>query len=115
MHTVIDTWCTGCALCLPSCPVDCIRLSALPDPVAAARTGWDAWSAEQADQARQRYARHCLRQQQTMPAQPTVTASTGHTAAAVAAERKAAVLQAARERARARQASAGQTDPQSTA
>ena len=35
MHTVIASWCTGCELCLPPCPVDCIALlpvAALPDP-----------------------------------------------------------------------------------
>jgi len=31
---VIASWCTGCELCLPPCPVDCIALApvaALPD------------------------------------------------------------------------------------
>ncbi|MDH5227536.1 MAG: iron-sulfur protein, partial [Gammaproteobacteria bacterium] len=32
MHTVIAAQCTGCELCLPPCPVDCIELR----PVAAA-------------------------------------------------------------------------------
>jgi electron transport complex protein RnfB len=35
MHTVIASWCTGCELCIPPCPVDCIALvpvAALPDP-----------------------------------------------------------------------------------
>ena len=35
MHTVIASWCTGCELCLPPCPVDCIELvavAALPEP-----------------------------------------------------------------------------------
>jgi electron transport complex protein RnfB len=32
-HTVLADECTGCALCLPVCPVDCIRL----EPVAAIR------------------------------------------------------------------------------
>ncbi len=35
MHTVIASWCTGCELCVPPCPVDCIRLeavAALPEP-----------------------------------------------------------------------------------
>jgi electron transport complex protein RnfB len=35
MHTVIAAWCTGCELCLPPCPVDCISLApvaSLPDP-----------------------------------------------------------------------------------
>ncbi len=26
MHTVITHYCTGCELCLPPCPVDCINL-----------------------------------------------------------------------------------------
>ena len=26
MHTVITHFCTGCELCLPPCPVDCISL-----------------------------------------------------------------------------------------
>ena len=26
MHTVVEPWCIGCALCLPPCPVDCIEL-----------------------------------------------------------------------------------------
>ena len=35
MHTVIAGWCTGCELCIPPCPVDCISLvpvAKLPDP-----------------------------------------------------------------------------------
>ena len=34
MHTVIASWCTGCELCIPPCPVDCIAMAstaALPD------------------------------------------------------------------------------------
>jgi electron transport complex protein RnfB len=27
-HTVIAADCTGCELCIPVCPVDCIRLDA---------------------------------------------------------------------------------------
>ena len=30
MHTVIASWCTGCELCIPPCPVDCIALIAVP-------------------------------------------------------------------------------------
>jgi len=32
---VIAAWCTGCELCIPPCPVDCISLvpvASLPDP-----------------------------------------------------------------------------------
>ena len=54
MHTVIDPLCTGCELCIPVCPVDCISLV----PVTGDRTGWQAWSAAQADEARTRYAFH---------------------------------------------------------
>ena len=51
MHTVIEAYCTGCELCLPVCPVDCILLQ----NVTGTSTGWAAWSKEQADLARQRY------------------------------------------------------------
>jgi electron transport complex protein RnfB len=54
MHTVIDPLCTGCELCIPVCPVDCISLV----PVTGERTGWQAWSTAQADEARERYAFH---------------------------------------------------------
>jgi electron transport complex protein RnfB len=51
MHVVIDEWCTGCDLCIPPCPVDCITMV----PVTGKATGWDAWSQELADLARNRY------------------------------------------------------------
>jgi electron transport complex protein RnfB len=57
MHTVIDALCTGCELCVPACPVDCIALV----PASGARTGWQAWSDAQAQTARQRYAWHAER------------------------------------------------------
>ncbi len=28
MHTVVEDWCIGCALCPPACPVDCIDMVA---------------------------------------------------------------------------------------
>jgi electron transport complex protein RnfB len=34
MHTVIAARCTGCELCLPPCPVDCIELKEGPPPAA---------------------------------------------------------------------------------
>jgi electron transport complex protein RnfB len=52
MHTIIEDACTGCELCLPVCPVDCIHL----DNVSDNHTGWQAWSQELADQAKDRYA-----------------------------------------------------------
>ena len=51
MHTVIEPYCTGCELCIPVCPVDCIAL----EPVDAKLTGWQAWSQELANISRARY------------------------------------------------------------
>jgi electron transport complex protein RnfB len=51
MHVVITDWCTGCDLCIPPCPVDCITMV----PVTGKATGWDAWSQELADLAKNRY------------------------------------------------------------
>jgi electron transport complex protein RnfB len=57
MHTVIEAYCTGCELCLPVCPVDCIEL----ENVTGTNTGWDAWSQPLADLARTRYDFHSLK------------------------------------------------------
>ena len=46
MHTVIAAYCTGCELCLPPCPVDCIDLVAPPG----------AWSSADALAGKQRAA-----------------------------------------------------------
>jgi electron transport complex protein RnfB len=54
MHSVIEDHCTGCGLCLPVCPVDCIEM----EDISGDRTGWQAWSAKAADHARDRYAAH---------------------------------------------------------
>lgn len=53
MHTVISSCCTGCERCLERCPMDCIEMK----PVSGEKTGWDAWSFRQAQQARERYER----------------------------------------------------------
>jgi electron transport complex protein RnfB len=57
MHTVIEDACTGCELCLPVCPVDCIHL----ENVTFGKTGWNAWAQESADQAKKRYGLKKLR------------------------------------------------------
>jgi Na+-translocating ferredoxin:NAD+ oxidoreductase subunit B len=46
MHTVIAELCTGCELCVPPCPVDCIDMAPAAQP---------AWSDERATVSRQRY------------------------------------------------------------
>jgi electron transport complex protein RnfB len=51
MHTVLEAYCTGCELCLPVCPVDCIVV----ENASGAATGWDAWSPALASLARKRY------------------------------------------------------------
>jgi len=35
MHTVIAADCSGCELCVPACPVDCIRMVPAPEPATA--------------------------------------------------------------------------------
>jgi Na+-translocating ferredoxin:NAD+ oxidoreductase subunit B len=62
MHTVIEPYCTGCELCLPVCPVDCIEL----ENVTGVATGWAAWSQSQADLARDRYMFSRLRRQRSL-------------------------------------------------
>jgi len=57
MHTVIDALCTGCELCIPVCPVDCIAMIDVTSPA----VGWQAWSAGLAAVARERYDQHKLR------------------------------------------------------
>jgi electron transport complex protein RnfB len=57
MHAVIDELCTGCELCVPVCPVDCISMVG----ASGERTGWDAWDPSLARQARERHARHVAR------------------------------------------------------
>jgi electron transport complex protein RnfB len=34
MHTVIESECTGCELCLPPCPVDCITMEPVEQELA---------------------------------------------------------------------------------
>ena len=48
MHTVIAELCTGCELCLPPCPVDCIDMV----PLARAEA---TWTRAMADAARARF------------------------------------------------------------
>jgi electron transport complex protein RnfB len=52
MHTVIAAECTGCALCIPPCPVDCISM---------AETGENATSEERRRRAQHFRAQHVAR------------------------------------------------------
>jgi electron transport complex protein RnfB len=71
MHTVIEPACTGCELCVPVCPVDCIQL----ESVSGERTGWDAWSADQAQEALDRYtARQTRRERESRAEQERLEA-----------------------------------------
>jgi len=111
MHTVIDPLCTGCELCVPVCPVDCIAMV----PVTGTSTGWRAWSAAQADEARERYAFHQWRlerdqrdndEQLAAKAEAKLANLASHSTITdpAALDAKRAVIEAARQRARARQA-----------
>ena len=115
MHTVIVELCTGCDLCVPPCPVDCI---AMPS-VTGNATGWDAWSQSQADAARERHnrrearlarereaaeARAAARRAVSSTPAPVTEIDATATVAAPAADdaeaKKRAIIQAALERAR---------------
>jgi electron transport complex protein RnfB len=56
LHTVLADWCTGCELCLPACPVDCIRMRARPE-------GGGAAQAPAAEANRARFVHHQRRRQ----------------------------------------------------
>jgi electron transport complex protein RnfB len=111
MHTVIEPYCTGCELCIPACPVDCISL----ENVTGQRTGWDAWSPAQAGEALARYEFHVMRmgredmenaQRLEAKAEAKLADLPAHTHGAEGAEadRKRSVIEAALARARARKA-----------
>ena len=114
MHTVIEPWCTGCELCIPVCPVDCIQL----ENVTGERTGWAAWSEKEADTARARYEARKNRlvrearehdERQIAKAEMKLADLSTHTQvedgpnAQVEVDRKRAIIEAALAKARARQ------------
>ncbi len=103
MHSVVASWCTGCELCVAPCPTDCITMEALSDTALRSATGWAAWTPTQAAEARRRYeARHQRRL--TKALERRTQAQTSPDASAVEPVRKQAVIAAALERARQRQA-----------
>jgi electron transport complex protein RnfB len=67
MHAVIEDDCTGCELCLPPCPVDCIDIIALPNRSASAlpaRQRTEVQMARTAFDARQQRLTLALKQKQ---------------------------------------------------
>lgn len=114
MHSVLADHCTGCELCLPPCPTDCIAMLPLADPALRDATAWDAWTPQQADAARRAHQARAARAARVATERAERLAAKaverGHMVAADpdpdAAEhaRKQAVIAAALERARARQA-----------
>lgn len=113
MHTVIEAHCTGCELCLPVCPVDCILL----ENVSGEATGWQAWSAPLAEHALQRYTQRSKRQVREAQEHEArllakaelkvsdIAAHSQHTDPVVL-DKKRAIIEAALERARAKQRAA---------
>ncbi|MCZ8076474.1 MAG: 4Fe-4S binding protein, partial [Paucibacter sp.] len=112
MHLIVAEQCTGCELCVPACPVDCISMR----PVTGEQTGWSAWSPAQADAARDRYSFHqfkaerelrdnAARLQAKAEAKLADLAAASKLTAPDDLERKRAVIQAALARARAQRQS----------
>jgi electron transport complex protein RnfB len=110
MHTVMEAYCTGCELCVPACPVDCIAL----ENTSGSATGWSAWTVDQAQQARNRYAFHSWRRNRDAGEQAKRLENKARTkladlpthsqiTAPEVLDKKRAVIEAALERARARQ------------
>ena len=89
MHTVIAAECTGCGLCIPPCPVDCITLI----PTGASRDREQQRNA--APRLRERYEAHQLRY-------ATREQQRRDRAARAAATRKKAVIEKALARAKER-------------
>ncbi|MEI7516098.1 MAG: RnfABCDGE type electron transport complex subunit B [Betaproteobacteria bacterium] len=119
MHAVIEAYCTGCELCLPACPVDCIGLETVQvgsnDPTQDPPTGWNAWSPSLADTARHRYNAATIRRTEMKAAHRSAKAAQAQAKLADMAaysritdpavlDHKKAVILAAMERARQRQA-----------
>ena len=90
MHTVVTELCSGCDLCVPPCPVDCIAMV----PAQAEDAVWDL---ARADAARERFEGRAARleRERKERALRARRADPG-------AEKKRAIVQAAIERARAR-------------
>ncbi|MGD2140829.1 MAG: RnfABCDGE type electron transport complex subunit B [Burkholderiales bacterium] len=114
MHTVLTGYCSGCDLCVAPCPVDCIDMIALEELAEEgyeqARQMHDMSSEELAPAFARRYANHNTRttlkahkrEQRLKKKAPDREAGPRAGTARGAAEKKAATIEAALKRARAR-------------
>tara|TARA_B100000315_G_scaffold34317_1_gene29030 strand:- start:144 stop:467 length:324 start_codon:yes stop_codon:yes gene_type:complete len=61
MHTILASECSGCDLCLPACPVDCINIEfpAITGP--ASDTPWSGFTRTQARHFQYRFAQRTER------------------------------------------------------
>jgi electron transport complex protein RnfB len=96
MHTVIAGLCTGCDLCVPPCPVDCISMPPAPADMA----GWDE---ARATAARDRYTLRNVRLAREHREREDMLARKSAVQRGSVDEKKRATIQAAIERARVRQ------------
>jgi electron transport complex protein RnfB len=97
MHTVVAELCTGCDLCLPPCPVDCISMPPAPAAIAA-------WDDAKADAARERYRFRNARLAREGAERADLLARKSASRHGGTDDAKRAVIEAAIERARQRQA-----------
>ncbi|MBX6394055.1 MAG: 4Fe-4S binding protein, partial [Burkholderiales bacterium] len=95
LHTVVAELCSGCDLCVPRCPVDCIDMRPYPA----------AWTRADADAARARLHRRRARLERDK-AEREARLAEAALAKAGEAETRQAFIRAAMERARARRAAA---------
>ena len=55
MHTVITDECTGCELCIPPCPLNCIVIEELNPKLGESNIGLSPWEKQRAEKSRIRF------------------------------------------------------------
>jgi len=71
MHTIIAGDCTGCKLCIPVCPTDCIDLLPATVPAAEPASLWPAFSARQVETSRHQTEQKIIREDRKLAARKT--------------------------------------------
>jgi electron transport complex protein RnfB len=109
MHTVIESLCSGCDLCLPACPVDCIEMA--PSGAHPQWTEQDAAAArERSVRRRQRLERERLAEQHRLERKAVdKLARLERETPDESTQRKRMVIESAIRKARERLAAAGET------